>query len=64
MCARLKTNDGILSGELKLQNEEKERLKELVVTNPEEWESMFQKNQEHIQDCKEAINNLKNAIPK
>ena len=47
-----------------MQNEEKERLKELVVTNPEEWESMFKKNQEHIQDCKEAINNLKNAIPK
>ena len=55
----------LFQAEIKLLTNEKSRLKELVVTDPGEWERAFQARQNDIELGKTEISNLKSVlIPK
>jgi len=54
----------ILTAEIKMLGEEKTRLEELVVKNPDEWESNFQKMKSEIVDTEEHVSWLKDEIPR
>jgi len=56
--------NAIIDGEIKMLTEEKSRLKELVVTNPDEWESNFQKTKGEIATTDDHISWIKDEIPR
>jgi len=52
-----------LANERKMLSEEQERLKELVVSDPDEWEKTFVRIREKIEENRAAINDLRRSIP-
>jgi len=61
--ASLQTEMNQKSEEVKMAQEENERLKELVVKDPEQWEETFLKIRNDINDAKKDTKELKESIP-
>jgi len=59
---RLERQSSNIEAEINLLTNEKNRLQELVVTDPDEWERAFKSRQKDIQNGKDEILNLKNVL--